>query len=577
MELKKDVEKYHSFLNKEEIENICNEYISSDVLDYDEFIEKYNKERIYLFLSNIGENILSWYRMKENSKVLEISSDFGQISNILLNKKLKIKKYEIDPLKIKFFNKRFKENKSISIVSVNEIENEQDKYDYVIISNVIDSFKDSKEVFKIVKNVLKDDGILLFIFENGNSINSFSRADNEQGILYMLNDYNNFTLSKLNKNLENINMNEKNMYYSFPNSYLPTSIYEDEFFVENVKSVSYPAIINSSDIVVANEEDMLNQVLKENPSLIKYFANAYIIEASYNKIEQKISMASFNNYRKKDYTLSTVISQNKVYKLPRCEEANTHIENIKEGISYLKNISKDFIDTTDENGIVYSPYISGKQTLDKDIYLKYKETKDLNEVAKIYIESYKLLSSKILKYKDVQKSELLDGIPDEVLSKMNYLEICPWDMVAKNCFLIEKEDGIHYIYFDQEWYEKGLPIEFLIYRSVLNSYDLVKKINVNELFKILGIEEYTKYFDAINQKLFEKILDKKIHSLYTNENLKIDNLLYALKEASIYKENIKDYIENNKKQDNYIKQLEAQLEEFKSKKLKYKVKKLFRK
>ena len=64
-------------------------------------------------------------------------------------------------------------------------------------------------------------------------------------------------------------------------------------------------------------------------------------------------------------------------------------------------------------------------------------------VAKIYIESYKLLSSKILKYKDVQKSELLDGIPDEVLSKMNYLEICPWDMVAKNCFLVEKEDGIH--------------------------------------------------------------------------------------------------------------------------------------
>ena len=42
MELKKDVEKYHSFLNKEEIENICNEYISSDVLDYDEFIEKFD-------------------------------------------------------------------------------------------------------------------------------------------------------------------------------------------------------------------------------------------------------------------------------------------------------------------------------------------------------------------------------------------------------------------------------------------------------------------------------------------------------------------------------------------------------
>ena len=116
MELKKDVEKYHSFLNKEDIENICNEYISSDILNYEEFIEKYNKERIYLFLSNIGENILSWYGMKENSKVLEISSDFGQISNILLNKNLQIKKYEIDPLKIKFLNKRFKDNKNIKIL-----------------------------------------------------------------------------------------------------------------------------------------------------------------------------------------------------------------------------------------------------------------------------------------------------------------------------------------------------------------------------------------------------------------------------------------------------------------------------
>lgn len=573
MKIVNNIGNYHPFLTDDEINLILKDYLNSEVKEYEEFIKKYENERLFLFLSNIGENVLNWYEFKEQSKVLEISSDFGQITNVLLNKGLNVTRYEFSDLKEEFSKKRFASRNNLVIKNIEEIESDLQKYDYIIISNVIELFKNIEDAFKIISNLLNENGIMICIFENGNSISSFLRVDSKQGMLYLLNENNNITLSKLEKNLKLVNLPYNNIYYSFPNSYIPSIIYEDEFFINNIKSISYTPVLKAEDIIISNEEDALNQILKDNPALIKYFANSYIIETSKNEIEKKSSMISFNNYRKEEYTLLTEINKDRVYKLPRCKEANKHINKMKEGIKYLNQIDSSFIDNIDKNGNIYSNYIDKYETLDKQIYKEYKENKDLEKVAKIYKDSYSILDKLLKGYDEIEKKDFMNEIPEELLKKMHYLEICPWDMVSKNCFNIDGK----YLYFDQEWFENSLPIEFLLYRSVINSYDLVKKINVEELFKILKIDEYIEYFKKINEKIMENILNKKIHSLYTNNNLKLDNLIYALNEVENYENTIKEYMNNNDKQDEYIKILENQIRLYENKKIKNKVKKLFNK
>ena len=65
--------------------------------------------------------------------------------------------------------------------------------------------------------------------------------------------------------------------------------------------------------------------------------------------------------------------------------------------------------------------------------------------------------------------------------------------------------------------------------------------------------------------------------LYTSNNLKLDNLIYALNEVENYENTIKEYMNNNDKQDEYIKILENQIRLYENKKIKNKVKKLFNK
>lgn len=561
-------EYFHDYVLAEDLVNIYKDYVDSTEQDFDKFIKKYIDTRTYLFLSNVGENILNWYSFDENKNVLEISSDFGQITNSLSKKNLNITKYELDELKLKFSNKRFKDKSNVQIKSIASLDDDKQEYDYIILSNILD-FENLEVIVNSLSKKLSEQGKLIIIFENSNSVSSLSTVDNVYSNLYFTEDKDKLSISRVENILEKNNLNNKNIYYPFPNSYIPSIIYEDEFVRKYITNISYTPYVKEYNIIVADEEEMLNQILKENNKLLRYFSNAYIVEASKAKINTNANMVSFNNYRKDKYSLITVIKDNKVYKLPRCIEANEHLSKMQKGIKELKS-KLNLLDDIDEENNIYSKYIENLITLDKKIYKEYKATKDLVSVANIYNDSYKEIRKHTKSYHEVEKNELLDGIPQEILEKMNFLEVCPWDMVAKNCFYINDE----YVYFDQEWYEKSLPLEFLIYRSVINSYQLVKKINVNELFKILKIDEYIQYFETINNRLFTNILNDKINKLYTNDNTKLDNLLYSQKEVEIYKRMIEEYKENNRKQDEYIKHLEKAVNKNNNKSLKQTLKNL---
>ncbi len=181
-----------SFLKKNEIKSekkyklnlvICKKckhpqigfYLNKDLLFrnylWETGVSNHNMSLINQFSSEI-------YRKKKidkNSNILEIASNDGSLLKIL-NKKFKCKALGIDPAIN--LNKKFK-NKNINLVSdyfsnsiSKKIRHKYSKFDICIARNVIAHLEKPNDIFKGVKNLLKENGI--FVVEVPHLLNIYT-------------------------------------------------------------------------------------------------------------------------------------------------------------------------------------------------------------------------------------------------------------------------------------------------------------------------------------------------------------------------------------------------------------------
>ena len=119
------------------------------------------------------------------------------------------------------------------------------------------------------------------------------------------------------------------------------------------------------------------------------------------------------------------------------------------------------------------------------------------------------------------------------------------DLVFENTFYIDN----NYLFFDQEWYVKNVPLEFILYRSINNlfSYNLsvLEKESINNIFKYFGINEYIEDFKKFEEKFQNEINSKTVLEFY----------------ESMYHRTYDDYVTNN---NNLVNKLENIIEDLKA-------------
>ena len=84
-------------------------------------------------------------------------------------------------------------------------------------------------------------------------------------------------------------------------------------------------------------------------------------------------------------------------------------------------------------------------------------------------------------------------------------------MTFKNCFYINDT----FYFFDQEWNDPNVPIEFILYRSILYTISLRRYININTLFEKYNLNKYLVLFEKLDNALQENIRDEKIWEFYS--------------------------------------------------------------
>lgn len=464
---------------------------------FDEIIAEDPTVNHYIHLSKVKENLLNWYAFKPNSSLLEIGAGFGELTNLLVRKVSKLVSVESSLKKSKILEHKFKdgyENLELIIGDFQDISFKK-KFDYIVITDYLEK-NDFCETLEKAKRFLKEDGTLLIAVDNKYGIKNWKGKDDYQSLLHSNSRY---TKKYIENDLNQLGFRNYKFYYIYPEYKAPNIIYTDMHKI-TTEDISRNFELNEAfEETEFRENEALEQLLKDEKELINFFANSFLVEVSNSLITNDVKYVAFTNYRKVDKQIQTIITSDKVTKKPVTKDAENHM---KEMIENMKHFPKDgcvLIDKKKDDVTVESDFIHGKR-LDEII----ESSPNIKEE----FDKYKELlfhSSNILSYSEIKTEELLEPlkkIDKEQLNQFHFTEYGFIDMIPKNCFVI---GGMNF-FFDQEWMLKFIPLEFILYRAIKNTY----AINREELYRQYALDKYIELFEKMEDFFRNMIIDETV-------------------------------------------------------------------
>ena len=474
----------------------------------------------------INRNILNWYPFDNNKVVLEIGGDSLELTKMLSQKVKKIVKIVQNSENTKSLIKSCK-NLEIIEGNINEISLDE-KFDYILLIGSLPYFAKyanckSKEFLALLDRYLKDDGKIIIAVDNKFGIKYFAGNPDEylnKKFVSMLN-YNNesdkietYTKQKLIQILDENGYKSKNFYYPLPDYRMPNVIFSDNELPKYNNVDKYVPYHTEKADILFNEIDLFREILKTDENMFTFFTNSYLVEASKKQNPIKYKYISYNNMRKKEYRLITKIGNEYVEKEVVDDNASKHHEQIKENIKLLNKCKINTLDEIDEDKI-RSLYIVQEKLLSYVLAKKLEENK-IEEFYQIVEEFYDQIKKVSEPLEDKAKTIFEDyniEITEEQRQNLHFKEVGLWDMTFKNCFYIDN----NFYFFDQEWKDENIPIEYILYRSIVYTISLRRFIDINEILKKYELDKYIDIFKQLDEYMQEKIRDVETWKYYSKD------------------------------------------------------------
>ncbi len=430
---------------------------------YDQIIIDRKSWPILYHLSPFRENIINWFPIDKNAKVLEIGSECGAITGALTRKAGMVHSIE-SSYKSSLINAyRHQESGNLTI-SVGDyrtiLSSTEEKYDYITLIN---SSSLNIESIQSLKEHLKPDGLIIIT------------ANNRLGLRYLsgyTDTTDKFTKAELRDGLNNSGLSDYCFYYPYPDSVMPTTIYTDDHLpdagelIDNIRNFDRPRI------VYWDEATAYDDIIKEQ--VFPSFSNSFLITIGKNQRE-RVVYAKISDNRDIPYRIITTLHKEEdklsVRKTNRFPEGSNWIKTIQDNEAKLSSVFKDkarvlrstlhdnYIEYEFINGTNMSSYLSaacsnGKivsiiKALDQYYYLiKLMKTYDTFTPG----EDFKRV------FGDVD-------LPEELESG----SVVNIDLIPANVICTKGEFNI----IDCEWvFDFSIPIEYVFWRGLFYNRDL---------------------------------------------------------------------------------------------------------
>ncbi len=394
----------------------------------------------------------------------------------------------------------------------------EENVQYIILKNFC---KKDVNKLKEVVNSLNENGKILILMNNRLAIRNVCIKDLENEDL--------FNKKEIEELLDNLGLKHRKIYYPMPDFQMTNVIFTDKHLPDE-ETISRNIVFNEADNIELNKENQIyKNILKQDTNLFKIFANSYFIECSKNEFEDnEIEFVSFSNMRKEEYRIKTIIKGDYVYKQNLNEKSIAHIKMIEKNIDILKKCDINTLDRY-ENSTIISAYQKDKNTLDKILIEKLKQG-NVEEIKRIMKNLYLELQNK-LEVVETDKNvfdKYKIEYEKEDINNLAFIKYGFWDMILQNIFYIDNK----YFFYDQEWIEENIPIEFLVYRTIAYNPEVIKHLNLKELLNEFNItDKNISLFQILDNKLQEKTRNETAWKIHTQVN-NVDKILSSLNAKS---------------------------------------------
>lgn len=495
--------------------------------DFSKTLDSKSKIKNILALSEIRENILNWYDFKQDATILELNGNYGEITGLLCKRAKKVVSIESSKKYATIIKKRHKDKENLELIVGNFEKIElPEQFDYVVIVGMVENLK---EALNYAKKHLKEEGTILLAVNNRFGVKAWITTKEEAKVV------NNQKIAISKERLEQLLKGMKvEYYYPLPDYKMPNVIYTSKGMptISNI----YRDLTYKDETVNFKEVDAYREILQNNPEDFKKFANSFLLEISKEqKKENDIKFISFSNMRKDEYRIKTIVREKQVEKTAVNEKAKQHIEKVKKNIELLEKLGIKTLDSYQEEKII-SQYVEMPTLEDKLITIYEQQGKEafIQE-----IEEYrKFLKESLEVTKQIEKTifdEYQLTCEKEKLKSLTFVKYGLWDLIFQNCFVINQQ----YYFYDQEWQEENVPIEYILYRAILYFHESKHYISDEELFERLQLTEWIPIFKQLDNQIQEKIRKPLIWKIHTKDELQRNKYAKTKKELEKKEEEIR--------------------------------------
>ena len=225
--------------------------------------------------------------------------------------------------------------------------------------------------------------------------------------------------------------------------------------------------------------------------MLKYLANNYLIECTFDKHHSKVKGVSISFDRGKEYACATILTnEDTVIKRAVFPEGRKHIEQLAENMRDLKEHHIPVVEGEFRNGAYLMPYLSGKTG---NIYLQELMTRNLTK----FVEEVDHFRDMLL-----LSSEIVGENEYGIILKKGYFDLIPLNTIYS--------DG-EFVFIDQEFFLPNYPLNAILYRAVNVIYD-----NDPEREKILPKDFFWERYEMIKHADDLRIYGDKFMNILRN-------------------------------------------------------------
>lgn len=337
---------------EDELLSIVTEHTPSE---FGRIIEEKKSWPILYHLSSLRGNIVEWYPLTKNAKVLEVGSGCGAITATLAKKAGELTCIDLSKKRslINANRNRDCENVTIHVGNFQDVEPSLDfDYDVVFLIGVleygqlyIDTQTPYEDFMKILYRHVKPGGQIVVAIENKFGLKYWAgcREDHLGTFFAGMENYNGkkgirtFTRAGLEDIFKGAGLEEYHFYYPYPDYKFMVNLYSDAYLPKKGELSNNLRNFDRSRLLLFDEKQAFDGILEEG--LFPLYSNSYLVVIGK---DPETKYVKYSNDRKESYCIKTQIEKSEdgsflVKKYPMSDAAMSHIKSIHASYEKLSN------------------------------------------------------------------------------------------------------------------------------------------------------------------------------------------------------------------------------------------------